>query len=109
MCEEWKSDFSAFLRDMKECPPGLTLDRIEGDGHYEPGNCRWATAKEQARNRRGNKLIPHEGSHVALAEFAEIMGVSYKQLQGRLRRGATLIQAVASLKGLPQPSPGRLK
>ena len=50
VCERWRENFQNFLSDMGERPDGMTLDRIDPTGHYEPGNCRWADAKTQRNN-----------------------------------------------------------
>lgn len=52
VCDRWRDDFLAFIADMGPCPEGLTIDRINPDGNYEPGNCRWATWELQRATAR---------------------------------------------------------
>lgn len=56
MCQEWRDSFLAFFTYMGKCPKGLTLDRIDNEGNYEPGNCQWATRSQQNKNRRPFKM-----------------------------------------------------
>jgi len=57
ICERWLNSFENFLADMGQPPKGYTIDRIDTRGNYEPGNCRWATNKEQQRNKTNNRLL----------------------------------------------------
>jgi hypothetical protein len=79
------NDFEAFLSDMGERPQGKTLDRWpNGDGNYEPGNCRWATPTEQSRNRRSNRRIRVYGEELLLVEAAQKYGIPYRLLRDRI-------------------------
>lgn len=86
VCERWKS-FTNFLADMGQPEPGYTLDRIENDRGYEPGNCQWADRKQQARNTRRNVVLSFDGRQQSLAAWAEEFGVSYWKLYSRYKYG----------------------
>lgn len=95
VCARWER-FENFLADMGEPKPRMTLERIDNDGDYEPDNCRWATRKEQVRNRRVTKLIRHDGETKPLAEWAEDIGITYGTLETRLRRGWSVERALTA-------------
>jgi hypothetical protein len=85
VCDRWIR-FEEFLADMGECPPGMTLDRIDQNGNYELGNCRWSSMREQARNTRGNRLLTYRGETKCVAEWAELKGLNVKLLYQRIDR-----------------------
>lgn len=87
MCARWANSFEAFLEDMGPCPPGTSIDRIDNNGNYEPGNCRWATALEQASNTRANRLITHDGRTQTLTAWARERGINPQTISERINRG----------------------
>jgi hypothetical protein len=88
VCDEWNASFGAF-REYMGPKPGLdySIDRIDNDGHYEPGNVRWASPKEQARNRRRQLKMVVDGETKMLAELAEKSGVPYQTALWRFKQG----------------------
>ena len=78
VCDRWM-DFETFRSDMGVRPSKkLSIERLDNDGNYEPGNCIWGTRKQQSRNRRNNILVEYAGRTMCLAEAAELAGVNYK-------------------------------
>jgi len=87
VCQRWRESFEAFRADMGPRPLGRTLDRIDVNGNYEPGNCRWATAREQGEHRTDNRLITFNGETRTLTDWASAKGLSVGALWRRLESG----------------------
>lgn len=87
MCSQWADDYAKFVADVGAKPEGMTLDRIDNDGDYEPTNVRWATRREQANNRSTNVFIEHGGLRMTLAQWAEHLGWEYGLIASRWKKG----------------------
>ncbi len=83
VCKEW-DNFSKFITDMGVKPIGKSLDRIDYNGNYCKENCRWATYKEQSRNKSNNHFFTINGETKTVAEWAEINGISYSSMFERI-------------------------
>ena len=88
VCNEWKTP-DGFAKWADETfVKGCTLDRIDGNGNYEPSNCRWSTKKEQANNRKSCALVTYNGETHNITEWSEITGIPRSILLNRRWRGA---------------------
>lgn len=96
VCDRWQS-FENFYADMGSRPtPKHSIDRIDNNGNYEPGNCRWATPHEQARNRGDNYLIEWRGETRCLSDWCEVVGLTYSTVKGRLDSGWSVERALTA-------------
>jgi hypothetical protein len=96
VCERWL-DFQKFVEDNEASAlPGLTLDRINNDGPYSPENCRWATRKDQARNRRNNQWIEHAGERLLAVDWAARLSLADSTIEARVKNGWSLEKAVTT-------------
>lgn len=87
VCDRWRASFDAFLNDMGLSPtPAHTIERMQNHLGYHPENCKWATMKEQAQNRRSNVNLTYKGIRKTMAEWAEGMGIDRRVLWKRLNR-----------------------
>lgn len=102
VCDRWRNGeggigpFECFIADMGMKPSALhSIDRVDVDGHYSPENCRWATPKQQSRNRRDCHYVECAGRRMALIEACEVSGVKYTLVQQRIARGETFSEAIS--------------
>lgn len=103
VCERWMI-FTNFLSDMGERPNGMTLNRINNSGDYFPENCHWATPKEQARNRRSNRVLEVGGLRGCISELASHHGIPISRVMNRLNAGWSSNDAFTSPNRIPRLS-----
>lgn len=97
ICERWRDSFDNFLADMGPRPSlAHTVDRRKGNLGYFPGNCRWATKREQAENRKTTVWLEHDGATKTLTQLAREAGMSAGTLHSRLEMGWTLEVAIST-------------
>lgn len=98
VCQEWMDSYESF-RDWATAngyQENLTIDRINVNGNYEPGNCRWITNQEQQNNRRNNHYITYNGETKTITEWARICGLSENGLVHRIKRGWEIEKALTT-------------
>jgi len=86
VCDRWRS-YENFLADMGPRPHGMTIDRIDNNGNYEPSNCRWADQKTQGNNRGNNRMFDIGGVEMTLSQACEAYGINKATVRGRLSFG----------------------
>lgn len=89
VCAEWMESFEAFSQHVGEKPFGMSLDRIDNDKGYEPGNVRWATGSEQLANTRRAIHLTYKGETMCLQHWSRRTGMAYMTLHQRVARGWT--------------------
>lgn len=94
VCERWRK-FEHFFEDMGARPATAnSIERCDNNGDYEPNNCRWATWKEQGRNRRTNHLVVFENKTLCIKEWSDLVGISPRAIYGRLKVGWSIEDAL---------------
>lgn len=97
VCKRWRTSFTAFKQDMGKRPKGMSIDRIDNDGNYEPDNCRWASKTAQARNRRDRAPVEFNGRSMFLVDWAKETGIKLATLHDRIyKHGWTIEKALTT-------------
>lgn len=95
VCDRWRNSFKNFYEDMGDRPEGMTLDRIDNDGNYEPSNCRWATTTTQALNTRKKRIVVCGETVGRISIVARENNISLPLVYGRMRCGWSLNDALS--------------
>lgn len=99
VCDEWQNDFLAFVEHIGQPPSERhSIDRIDNNKNYEPGNVRWATYHEQRSNTRLTRTIIHNGITQTLTDWSRDLGITTSALHRRLSKGWPLERALSSEK-----------
>jgi hypothetical protein len=99
VCERWASSFPAFYEDMGPRPsPKHSIDRIDPNGNYEPGNCRWALPGQQNSNRSSVRIVEYQGRRDTIAGWSRQTGIPYLRLRRRIVAGWTPERALTTLE-----------
>lgn len=94
VCDRWRHSFEHFLSDMGERASGTSIDRYPNrSGNYEPGNCRWATRKQQNRNASRNVVVTYRGITACVSELCELFGGHPTTVRHRLKQGQSVESA----------------
>jgi hypothetical protein len=103
VCDRWDNGengltgFECFIADMGARPSNKhSIERIDNNGNYEPGNCEWASKEKQDRNKRINHWVEYDGQRLILADAIRLSGMPAKLVDNRLRRGLTLEMALTT-------------
>jgi len=102
VCDAWRDSFEAFLRDVGPRPSKAhSIDRYpNNDGHYEPGNVRWATPREQQSNKRSAHPLTFQGETLSVMDWARRLGMPQPTLANRIRRGWSTERALTTPSNL---------
>lgn len=95
VCERW-NEFSNFLADMGARPKGYQIDRIDNEGDYEPGNCRWVSPKANLNNKRSSHFLTWKGETLTITQWAERLGIHQRTLFNRIGRGWSMDRAMTA-------------
>ena len=96
VCDRWRHSISNFISDMGEKPKGTSLERIDNDGPYSPDNCKWATAMEQAQNRRSSSLLTFKGRTLPVMQWSREIGIKRTTIEMRLLNGWSIEKALST-------------